>query len=367
MIQARNKRLHVLLANITQEALVQNSIKVTPINITSITRQKPPDHRPILVSRLNKTVIQPAKRKVQSLANFHYPMNIDLPNLVDKKIVNGTEITAKPINPHTFQYLHQPKVCSFSVPDDAVKILVLVKSAVSNDKLRESIRNTWAKDLLSNFHVVFLLGYTDNFNQRKVDKESKIYGDVIQEDFQDKYINNTFKTIMGFNWGVTSCPTASFYFFVDDDHYVFLDNVYLYLKNAHASKTSMFSGYLLPHSKPFRDIKSKWFVSWEDYAYDWWPPYLAGGAYLVSFSIAQKFQIAFPYVKYLGIDDSYLGIVANKLNIRPRHNAHLANRVSVVSETRIKRANMFASHGFKDPEKMQKVWEMIHTNDAKDV
>jgi hypothetical protein len=45
--------------------------------------------------------------------------------------------------------------------------------------------------------------------------------------------------------------------------------------------------------------------------------YLAGGAYFVSMALARKFNLAFPYVKPLHIDDTYLGIVARKLGIRP--------------------------------------------------
>ncbi|XP_033757411.1 beta-1,3-galactosyltransferase brn-like [Pecten maximus] len=300
----------------------------------------------------------------QRMSNFNYPLDIDLSYLVKMKIVNGKAIEIEPINPHIFRYLQQPAECSFSGPGDTVKLLVLVKSAVLNIKLREGIRNTWGKHMPSNVRIVFLLGNTDEENQKRIREESEKYSDVIQEDFLDKYHNNTYKTIMGFNWGVTYCSSASFFFFVDDDHYVCLANVYKYLESVHYTKPNLLSGFLLTHSKPYRDVKSKWFVSWEDYGFDWWPPYLAGGAYIVSFSIAQKFHIAFPYVKYIGIDDPYLGIVAKRLGIRPTHNRRFRSKVTFLNTKEIRRLNMFASHEFKDPNKMKRLWDMLHVNDT---
>ncbi|OWF36933.1 beta-1,3-galactosyltransferase brn-like [Mizuhopecten yessoensis] len=304
-------------------------------------------------------------RKVPPMSRFRYPLYIELADIVNRKILNNTPIDIQPINPHNFQYLHKPEKCKFPGSGDTLNMLVLVKSAAKNKELRLAIRDTWAKDALPNIRVVFLLAGTDQPHQTQIDEESKKYSDVIQEDFIDVYKNNTYKTIMGFNWGVTYCPSASFFFFVDDDHYAILSTIYNYLLSFRdANSVSLLSGYLLPHSQPFRDIKSKWFVSWEDYGFDWWPPYLAGGAYLVSFSVARKFQIAFPYVKYLGIDDSYLGIVAKKLNIRPTHNNHFGNRISFANFKRSNRSSMFASHGFKDPNKMRAVWKTLHANDT---
>ncbi|XP_033757410.1 uncharacterized protein LOC117339808 [Pecten maximus] len=165
-------------------------------------------------------------------------------------------------------------------------------------ELRKGIRNTWGKDMPSNVRIVFLLGNTDEENHKRIREESEKYSDVIQEDFLDKYQNNTYKTIMGFNWGVT------------------------------------------------------------------WPHYLAGGAYIVSFAVAQKFQIAFPYVKYLGKEDCFLGVVARKLNITLTHNLYFANRASFMNNNNIKQFDMFNLLGFKNPKKMRRLWDMLHVIDT---
>jgi hypothetical protein len=43
-------------------------------------------------------------------------------------------------------------------------------------------------------------------------------------------------------------------------------------------------------------------------------------------ALARKFNLAFPYVKPLHIDDTYLGIVARKLGIRPTLNQQIGYR-----------------------------------------
>ncbi|XP_060072866.1 beta-1,3-galactosyltransferase brn-like [Ylistrum balloti] len=358
LVHSYNKKVSVFFE------MMNRSTKIPTFRNITLKSRKTIKPGPIDVPRLNRT-FQHRERKILSMRNFRYPLNVNLSYLVNRKMLDDTPIDIKPINPHNFRYLHKPEKCQFSGPKDTVKLLVLVKSAVRNLDLRKGIRDSWGKDPSPNIRIVFLLGNTDGANQKLIREESKKYSDVVQEDFRDRYINNTYKTIMGFNWGVTFCSNASFFFFVDDDHYVFLSNIYNYLTGVHSSESvHLLTGYLLPHSKPYRDVKSKWFVSWEDYGYDSWPPYLAGGAYIVSFSTAQKFQIAFPYVKYLGIDDSYLGIVAKKLNIRPTHNHYFGNRASFYNGKQIRRSNMFASHGFKDPNKMMKVWNMLNANNT---
>jgi hypothetical protein len=42
-------------------------------------------------------------------------------------------------------------------------------------------------------------------------------------------------------------------------------------------------------------------------------------------ALARKFKLAFPYVKPLHIDDTYLGIVARKLGIRPTSNQKIGS------------------------------------------
>jgi hypothetical protein len=168
--------------------------------------------------------------------------------------------------------------------------------------------------------LVFLLG-SDPDLQLYVDAEAAVHGDIVQEDFVDAYWNNTIKLVMGFNWALEFCTEAQFIMFVDDDFFVARRNVIDLLGGVDDQLLPNFiTGYLLPGSTPYRDINSKWYISDDDYPFDRWPPYLGGGAFVLSMQMASKFQIAFPYVKAIHIDDTYLGIVAKKIGIKFIHN-----------------------------------------------
>jgi hypothetical protein len=54
------------------------------------------------------------------------------------------------------------------------------------------------------------------------------------------------------------------------------------------------------------------------------PTFLSGGAILTHISVVRRFQIAFPYIKIINLDDVYVAIVAHKLNITLLNNKRFA-------------------------------------------
>jgi len=266
------------------------------------------------------------------------------------------------VNPHPFRYLHVPEPCTFPADQPNQNMLILVKSATGNRHLREGIRNTWGRKKYNTVKIVYLLGYKEAM-KLSIDNESRKHHDIIQENFIDIYQNNTEKTIMGFNWGVKNCATAQFLFFVDDDHMVNLPNLLNYINEltkfnhslARAQVSKLFAGGLLPRSRPSTNPSSKWYVPRSEYPDHYWPPYLAGGAYIVSREVALRFQLAFPYVKYVRIDDAYLGIVAKKIGITPIRETRFQNTRNGLLSSR--KSDFFAAHGFENSENMLDFWK----------
>ncbi|OWF44609.1 beta-1,3-galactosyltransferase brn-like isoform X1 [Mizuhopecten yessoensis] len=258
------------------------------------------------------------KETFVSYSEFTYPIEMDsMANLKDLK-TPGKKSSLRFINPHPFQYIHFKKKCNFK-ESGKTSLLILVKSTVNNFHLRDAIRATWGKAIWKNVEIVYLLAYRAT-QQPEVDKEATLHGDIVQESFLDSYMNNTYKTIMGFNWAVQFCGQASHIVFVDDDHYLHIPNIFNFIDTLDKfNSDDLMIGNLITNGDPDRLKSSKWYVSSEQYPFDKWPPYLAGAVYLVSRDTANKMVLAFPYVKYLGIDDVYLGIVARKVGIRPEH------------------------------------------------
>ena len=78
------------------------------------------------------------------------------------------------------------------------------------------------------------LTYLKSYKSRvllQIQAEATKYKDIVQGDFLDTYFNNTLKSMMGLRWAAEQCPTARFYFFVDDDYYVSTRNVLRFLRN----------------------------------------------------------------------------------------------------------------------------------------
>ncbi|XP_052098686.1 beta-1,3-galactosyltransferase brn-like [Mytilus californianus] len=191
-----------------------------------------------------------------------------------------------------------------------------------------AIRATWGNLTNTSIHIAFLLGYS-RLVQSFIKMEYNVHKDLIQEDFIDRYRNNTLKTIMGFNWAASYCRQAKFVLFVDDDYYVNIPNLINLIENIRKSKNqNVFIGHNQTHTKVQRNKNNKWYVSTEDYptCNTNWPPFISGGSMLLSMDMVTKFANTFPYVKMISLDDVYLGMVAKILKIKLTHDERFSIR-----------------------------------------
>ncbi|XP_069103948.1 beta-1,3-galactosyltransferase brn-like isoform X1 [Argopecten irradians] len=258
-----------------------------------------------------------------------FGLHIDVRDIVNKKIMKDASITADDVgvvNPHPYIYMNNPGHCHFK-SDNSRTILIIVKSTVRNVLLRQSIRITWGNITDESVKVVFMLGRnsSENFQQDVINTEAARHKDIVQEDFLDAYFNNTLKSIMSFNWAVQYCEEATFLLFLDDDFLIDFPRIRKYIDSIpEADMATLFMGHRIVQPV-VRDQKSIWFLPWEVFPFKYWPPYLAGGAYLTSMDVARKFSYAFPYIDILGIDDAWLGVVARNLRINPQDNHFFHN------------------------------------------
>lgn len=250
-------------------------------------------------------------------ANFYQS---DIISVVQRKLINSSYIgkSLTVINPHPYIYINNPLRCRFQ-KSDGRNVMIIVKSTVRNVRLRQAIRTTWGNlGSYASVRLVFTLGYNNSVLQKVVDEEATRYNDIVQENFTDAYLNNTLKTIMSFNWAAQFCKDAEFLLFLDDDFVIDLPKILKYIYAIPpGDAANVFMGYLLDRPVD-RGINSKWYVSWEQYPYEYWPHYLAGGAFIASMQVVMKFSFAFPYIKLIGIDDAWLGIVAKHVQIYPQ-------------------------------------------------
>lgn len=296
-----------------------------------------------------------------SFSNFTYPLNVDMPKLVDD-YKKRRHIHIKPVNLFPYKYITKSEnTCKTRGSHKGILLLIAVKSALRNSNRRSAIRKTWCQksfypDLL---RCVFVVGNSeDETLQNAVIGENYMNKDILQIDFKDSYYNNTLKTMGRFKWAVEYCKEAKFVLFVDDDFFVATGSLLSYLEDLKSYKTDhLFMGNVFDFPRPYRSPKSKWSVSIQEYPYEKYPSFVSAGAVLMSMSFVQDFTIAMQYTKRFKYDDIFMAIVAYKLRVIPVGSIRF--RIRKVNYQSPYFEDILASHGYDDPEELHKAWSCL--------
>ncbi|NWU58739.1 B3GT2 galactosyltransferase, partial [Dromas ardeola] len=199
-------------------------------------------------------------------------------------------------------------------------LILLIATRAAEIQLRYSIRKTWGNEsVVPGVEVVrlFMLGIENKETNEVLLRESEQYRDIIQQDFLDTYHNLTLKTLMGMKWVASYCSGASFVMKTDSD--VFVNTIYLIeklLRPLPPPPQNYFTGCLMKGHKPIRNKKSKWYISEEEYPSDNYPPFCSGTGYILSGDLASKIVNASVTIKYIHLEDVYVGLCLNAIGIQ---------------------------------------------------
>lgn len=312
--------------------------------------------------------------------DFHYPYDGDIEKFIQELRANITP-EVPPINSYHYHYYKSCSLKCKGVSD--LRLVYIIKSSPENAYKRTAIRTTWGYEhRFSDVEIrrVFLIGeLNENTHlQALIDQEAQRFQDIVQGNFTDTYFNNTYKTMMGFEWAVKFCSNGQFFMFVDDDYYVSTKNVLRFIRNPTDypnylkrfynnysqrkinqldfkldDNIRLYSGYAFK-SAPHRHYSSKWYVSLDEYPYHQWPPYVTAGAYILSKEALFDMFYASYYTKHFRFDDIYLSLLAYKSKIEPFH----CSEFYFYKLTYNPRNYQFviASHGFSNPEQLLAAW-----------
>ncbi|CAH2106787.1 unnamed protein product [Euphydryas editha] len=305
---------------------------------------------------------------------FNYPLNRNIQPLV-REVMLGRKPAVAPINIYPYRFLTNSRKC-YTL--EKLDLFIVVKTARSNFEKRNGIRQTYGQENSIPgriIRVLFFIG-SDDLNspvQERLDREMAEFKDIIQMDFHDSYFNNTIKTMMSFRWLYEHCSNADYYLFTDDDMYISVKNLLDYVNDDAFTRLNVagdrgdkdsvildndtekiiLAGYVF-NSSPQRFRSSKWHVTLDEYPYDRWPPYVTAGAYVVSNRCMRIMYVGSLFVKHFRFDDIYLGIVAKKVGLEPKHcpKFYFYKKKYSVDSYR----DVIASHGYDDPEELIRVW-----------
>lgn len=292
--------------------------------------------------------------------------------LIIRQYKAGENMHVRPVNDfsYPYKYTSQDKCNS----RESIRLMYVVKSAIGNFDKRMGIRKSWGfEKRFSDVEIrtVFLLGQSngDAHMEKLVEKENEEEKDIIQASFIDSYMNNTIKTMMGLHWTYHYCNNVKYFLFVDDDYYVSTRNMLRFLRNPeyypqylekhivqamNEYKKDLYAGYMFKGSRPIRWVFSRWYISLDVYPYSEWPPYITAGAYVLSRKSLEELYLASIYTYSFPFDDVFLGMVAKKAGIKQLHHKEFYYYKKLYSPEDYKW--VIASHGFDDPEELQRVW-----------
>uniref|UniRef100_A0A3P8TE37 Hexosyltransferase n=1 Tax=Amphiprion percula TaxID=161767 RepID=A0A3P8TE37_AMPPE len=285
-------------------------------------------------------------------------------NSLQKEMGVGGKLSAQP-----YRYiLNEPFKCRDSTPF----LILLIAAEPGQADARNAIRQTWGNESVAmglGFVRLFLLGTgktSDTFLQSSIEEESRVYHDIIQQDYQDTYYNLTVKTLMGMNWVATYCPHASYVMKTDSD--MFVNTEYLIqklLKPEMPPKQRYFTGYLMRGYAPNRNKDSKWYMPPELYPSERYPIFCSGTGYVFSGDMAELIYQASLSIRRLHLEDVYVGICLAKLRIDPAPppNEFLFNHYHVPF-TSCKYSHLTTSRGF-NPTEIIKYWNHLQSNKHK--
>ena len=182
-----------------------------------------------------------------------------------------------------------------------------------SDKKRNILRKTSGFEAKHqhNINVYFLIGLSHNQTVNQlISTEANEHGDVIQFQFYDDYRNLTLKTISMLRWAQRQCSNTKFVMKVDDDIILNIERLLKVIKTFESGITGHrvhprrqnkegFPGYINPKYYPITDER--------------YPPYVYGGAYILSSDIIESLITATDNYSgyYLDNEDLFLtGIIA---------------------------------------------------------
>ncbi|XP_003738326.1 beta-1,3-galactosyltransferase 5 [Galendromus occidentalis] len=190
-------------------------------------------------------------------------------------------------------------------------ILVCVSSASANRENRDVIRETWGSHPL--LRVLFFLGVNIE-HQADVIEEARKHADVVQYNFLDTYRNLTLKTASMIHWAHHNrWKQREIVLKVDDDTFL---NTRVLEKHLDRFQRPAIYGSVLKDVAPVRDPTSQYYLSWAEYFFPTFPPYLSGALYVLQEGIIGTLYQNMCKLTYLAIEDVYFtGLLADFIGV----------------------------------------------------
>ncbi|XP_010551443.1 PREDICTED: beta-1,3-galactosyltransferase GALT1 isoform X2 [Tarenaya hassleriana] len=207
--------------------------------------------------------------------------------------------------------LEELKAPSLS-PSRSPDLVIGVFSTANNFKRRMAVRRTWMQyDAVRSGTVAvrFFVGlHKNHIVNQELWNEARTYSDIQLMPFVDYYSLISWKTLAICIYG-TEVVSAKFIMKTDDDAFVRVDEL-IYSLSMVNSTHGLLYGLINSDSQPIRNPDNKWYISYEEWPEEKYPPWAHGPGYIVSWDIAESVDNRFKEgrLKMFKLEDVAMGI-----------------------------------------------------------
>ena len=306
------------------------------------------------------------KRAIQDMTN-PYSMETYIENVTALATSKRVVTLGKPVNPHNFAYIVNPSdLCR----DRHLTYIVYVHTAPMNFKKRQMIRQTWSsKNMMLRYKMrtIFCMGVVDDtVTMQRVMIESSRYGDIMVKDFQDTYRNLTHKAVSALKWVSEHCANVTYVIKSDDDILIDMDALIGILRSPTVQEyghEKVILCNLWSNMKVIRDKRSKGYISEDEFAEEFFPPYCSGSIYIMTSDVVRDMYAVSRYTKFFWVDDFYVtgalvqkigGVQHKKLN--DKYDLSAKTALTHLTADKEQKKKFFHVHKLTD---IYKMWKII--------
>ncbi|CAG0913613.1 unnamed protein product [Notodromas monacha] len=243
--------------------------------------------------------------------------------------------------------------------DMEILLTILITSAPTHQVQRNTIRQTWGHFAMRrDIRIAFVVGVSGNQKvEDQIAEESRLFRDIIQISLVDNYFNLTSKVRSMLRWTSVHCSNTQFLLKTDDDMFINIPVLLDFLRSR-ANISNVIYGRIATKWKPARSKKSKWFVSKGEWESKFYPNFVTGPAYLMTFDCVTKLLAAAEGVPLLKLEDVFTtGILAEKAGIRREGVKKFSNIRPKINNT-CALSKLISAHDIKSSE-MFDIWRRL--------
>ena len=229
------------------------------------------------------------------------------------------------------EVLQEPNSCA---GDIQTTVIILIESQFGQGMLRDSIRSTWAsvtKQRADRVKHVFLLAATSGAFSKmsSIRAEISTNNDMLIFGFHDSPSTQTIKILAGMDWLLSTCHHLNVVLRVSSNMYVNVAKWMELLERPdllHALRRSWFGNCPVGARPVVRDPSHAWYIPESLYSSNSFPRYCDNSyGYGIGKDLMAEIVRASKDVPYIPFDDSFLGLVANRIHLGEEYFVDIPN------------------------------------------